>query len=268
MRQYILVISTLGLLSACSSTPKQGEKKAVTHEMTKKYIEHIEAIQASNRKALKQLLCPTSKKTIEKKGWQGLIEYANACLHKKNWQMLEIIAFQLTEESGFSPWGSYYLSLIAEHKKNTEQALWFIDLALKKAPEMGLLVYQKARLQWINKEYEFSAENFMRAVKLNPDLIDSHLFLARLNFRDQDYNEAEKHYEKVLQKDPRHFHALIGLAKLHSQKGNTNKEIHYLEKAQLIKPKDEWVNKQLSKYVAEVQTRNPSNEKGSSGVQP
>ena len=139
-----------------------------------------------------------------------------------------------------------------------DRAFWLVDLGLKKSPQMAILYYQKARLQWKNKEYGLSVENFEKAIDLNVELLEPHLFLAQIYFRDQDLKTAERHYEKVIELEPRKFEALVGLAKIYKIQGKTQKELVFLEKAQKVRPRNEWVKKELSKFVAKASLRGPA----------
>lgn len=267
MNVYILLTLISFCFSACTSSIKKSEEDKVALELSKKYVEKIEIVDSQNKKALNQLLCPTDKQTLTNKDWKQLVDFANACVNKKNWNTLEFIAFKLTEESSLSPWGSYYLSIISEQKHHLDRAFWHVDLALKKAPGQAILYFQKARLQWKNHEYELSAENFEKAIELNSSLTSAHLFLAQINFRDQDYKVAESHFEKVLNNDQRNFEAILGMIKIYQAKGDSNKEMFYLEKAQLVRPNNKWVKKQMSKFVVKVQPRKPAtDEKSKHGV--
>ncbi|MCB9025109.1 MAG: hypothetical protein H6625_02220 [Bdellovibrionaceae bacterium] len=263
MIKHIILTFLITIIAACSTSVKKSDENKEAVELSKKYVEQIELVESQNKKGLNQLLCPTDKQTLKNKDWKQLIDFANACVNKKSWKTLEVISYLLTEESSFSPWGSYYLSLIAEHENHLDRAFWFVDLALKKAPGQAILYYQKARLQWKSHEYELSAENFEKAIELNSNLSGAHLFLAKINYRDQDLKIAEKHFDKVLQKDQRNFEALLGIIKVYQAKGDTNKEMFYLEKAQLVRPNNKWVKKHMSKYIAKAQPRQPATEEKS-----
>ncbi|MCB0357045.1 MAG: hypothetical protein KDD40_08565 [Bdellovibrionales bacterium] len=266
MRNVILY-SLLVFNIACGGAAKKNTAEKDMSKLSKKYTKEIQFVNATHRTNLNQMLCPSEVKTIKNKKWTQLLDYANACVNKKQWKMLEVIARKLTEKTSFSPWGAYYLSLVAEAQNQMDRAFWLVDLALKKAPQMGILYYQKARLQWKNKEYELSVQSFEKSIELKVNIVEPHLFLAKVHFRDQDLKMAEYHFSKVLDKDAREFTALVGMAKIAKIKGDADAELNFLQRASKVRPQDKWVKSELSKLIKDslprdVASRNKAKEGG------
>ncbi|MCB0389853.1 MAG: hypothetical protein KDD58_01110 [Bdellovibrionales bacterium] len=256
----LLIILAIFILNACGGVPKktpQTNQDAI--KLSKKYTKQIEYVNSDNRRSFNQLVCPTDIKTLKDKKWTLLLDYANACVSRKQWKMVETIGRKLTEDTSFSPWGAYYLSIVAEVNGQMDRAFWLIELSLKKSPQMAILYYQKGRLHWKNKEYGLSVENFEKSIDLNIGIVEPHMFLAQIYFRDQELKMAKMHYEKALAIDSRTSEALIGLAKLYKIQGDPQNEQKYLEKAQQVNPKNKWVNKELTKFLAKASSREPAN---------
>ena len=160
----------------------------------------------------------------------------NACISKQNLAMAEKLAKILANEHHVSPWGPYYLSLIAEQKGQAMRAVWMIDLALKKAPGKGILLFQKGRLLWKQNKPTLAMELYEAAVRETPELVDAHMSLAQVYYRDQEFEKAGKHFEKVVKYDRRNANAFIGLAECELEDGDEAAAVNYLEKAISLKP--------------------------------
>ena len=124
----------------------------------------------------------------------------------------------LAQKDANSPWGPYFLSLHAEQGKHFERAEWMIELALKKAPGLGILYYQKGRLLWLQGKYNQAVDAFEYAVKRKVHLVESHLFLGKIFLRDFELKLAKDHLEVVLKSAPRNKEALLSLSQVYSLK--------------------------------------------------
>ncbi len=264
MTKLITAMLSILIVSACGGVAKNSlDENAVAR--SRAYTKNMQVLGVNDKKALNTLLCPGQKKTLLNKKWNQLVDCANACVQKKKWEMTKLIGKKLARETSFSPWGPYYLSLVAEDKGNMNKAFWMIDLAIKKGPQVGLLYYQRARLQWKLNKLSLSIADFKRSLALNSKLVEPHMFLAQIFLRDRELAASEEHFEKALALDPGKFEALTGLAKIAFINGNKSEEQAYLEKARRLKPKNVWVKKQLSKFVAKNSLRDPAT-KGSKNL--
>ncbi|MEO0335375.1 MAG: tetratricopeptide repeat protein, partial [Pseudomonadota bacterium] len=184
----------------------------------------------------KSKVCPKALKDLDKKNWQKIVAMANACVSKQNFQMTKKLAKVLSNEHHVGPWGPYFMSLVAEHKGQTLRSLWMIELALKKSPGKGILLFQKGRLMWKQNEPNLAMELFEAAVNETPELSDAHMMLAQVYYRDQEFSKAEKHFKRVIELDKRNANAFIGLAECELEDGNETAAVKHLEKAIALKP--------------------------------
>jgi tetratricopeptide (TPR) repeat protein len=161
---------------------------------------------------MKSESCPLDKKVETEKNWKKLMSYANACIAKNQWSMVEMIGEKLSQTEPDAPWGAYYLSVASEKAGHTERALWMIDLALKKADGIGILRYQKGRILWERQFYKEGIAEIEKALTVDQGIKDAHLFLGQVYLRELDFKKATEHFQKVLNMESSNYQAMVGLA--------------------------------------------------------
>ena len=176
--------------------------------------------------------CPSPEKQLENQSWQRLMGFANACVVAKNWNQTEAIGNLLSTHDPLSPWGPYYLGLVAEAHKDFPRALWMIELALKKAPQMGVIHYEQGRLLFALEDVGGAVNAFRRAVKFDVDMTEANLALGQILFREQYWSEALPYLEKGLEKDRKNLLALIAAAECRIQAHDYKLAAEYLDRAQ------------------------------------
>jgi tetratricopeptide (TPR) repeat protein len=175
---------------------------------------------------------------IQEKNWTSVIEKANACVTEKQYQQVERYGHYLAKEHHMGPWGAYFLSLVAESRGELDQALWMIELALKKTPSEGLILYQKARLMHARGEFGLAVSGFEEALKSRSDLLGARLVLGQIYYRDQDFEKAKGHFKAALELDSKLDQVWAGLAECELEDGNGEAALVALEKAIDLQPKD------------------------------
>lgn len=235
MKKLLFVVTTF--LVGCASTgvkttTTENEKPLPKPEIKASYTRKVASV-ALTEKAV--VLCPTKYDTKEE---TKLVEYANACVQQTKWSQVESLANTLAESNVQSPWGAYYLSLVAESKRDYPRAKWMIELAIKKAPQIGMLYFQRARLEWGLKEYHSSEESLQSSIEKDPQLIDAHVFLGQIYFRNQDYKKAAFHFNTVLQLRPNDPVALMGMSECLIHKKDFHGAVENLKKASKYYPSD------------------------------
>lgn len=201
------------MIVACSSVPKSTQAQKGSEEFTR-------SVMASSVESWDKSDCKTKPQSYEKMGWKDLLEESNSCVSAKKWPQVELIATELARRNVTSPWGPYYHSLSAEAQQQYDRALWMIEVSLKRAPQMGLLMYQKGRLLWLKQMHTEAVMLLTQALQQEPNLIEAHLFLGQIHFRDQDYSKAARHFQAVLKVRPKDPVALMGLAECFVQSGD------------------------------------------------
>lgn len=192
-------------------------------------LSSLEYTKNSYGKATRQLaghfsLCTSNQKVFIKENWSRLVERANACVYKKSWNALKVLATYMSERDYNSPWGSYFLSVYEYQKKNLMYSLWLIDAAIKKAPQVGLLYYHKSQILSENAQNQKAFKLMKKAIRLDDTLVDAHVFLAQSYMRDQQLDLAEKHWKKILILEPKNSLSKKHLAEIKKIK-NQNKNI-------------------------------------------
>lgn len=214
------------LMSACASAP---QKKVVVE--APKYKE-----KSMSRSLAEVPLSACDKSSWDKKERDELIGIASSCARSNQWNRVEQVGQFLSETDSLVPWGPYFLSLSASQAKDNERALWMIELALKKAPETGLLHYQKGRILWDMARYGEGMNEILGAVRVDGSLKEGHLFLGQVYFRDQEYDKAARHFHMVLDVEPNNAIALSGIAECLLQVGDVRGALDVLARASRAHP--------------------------------
>lgn len=208
MKKIIFIVLVL-ILSGCASTPdgemgketaKDSKKKDELQDVRtvdKTYSDNIQTV-SNLRKVKSKVPCADHSK-VEKTNWRDLLEAGFSCIQDKEWTALSLVASKLSHNHLKAPWGPYYRSIVAENRGDLARSLWMADLALKKSPDNALILYQKARVLWLTKQ-ESEAYSLMKTVvEKDPKNYDALLFLGNIHYRDREFKEALKYYNKVLE---------------------------------------------------------------------
>lgn len=199
-------IAALSLcLAACASAP---QKKTDGLVIKPSYTEKVGAIPLE---AQKSQTCP-SDSAYQKEDWRKVVLLANACVKAKDWNNLEKVGSHLAKTAPLTPWGPYYMSLVATIRRDYPRAQWMLELALKKAPNEGLFHYELGRLYWEQKDEAGAIKEMKLASDLNPALTDAHYIVGQLALRADDLGQARKMFAKALANNSKHSPSLMGLA--------------------------------------------------------
>lgn len=181
--------------------------------------------------------------------WKQLVTLSGQCVRAKNFIQVERIANQLAKIEPESPWGGYFLSLAAEAKKDMPRAYWMVELALKKAPEDGIILFQRARLHWSEKNHTLALKDLESAIKYNPSIPDAHLQMAQVQFTLGDISSAIDSFNRTLQLDSNQELAWYGLAEAKFQKKSYDEAYSHFQRVRRMNPK----NAMSSLRMAQIQ---------------
>lgn len=189
-----------------------------------------------NETNLSERDCP-----VTSHGWRDdnlvkLIRDANACEQYHHTSRLEQIGNVLARQYSTKPWGPFYLSLSAYDQKQYPRALWMVELALKKAPNVGLMTYQRARVLLAMGRLASAAKAFHTSVDEQPNLVDARLYLAQLNVRDGNFSGAESQLEKVVSYEPNDHAAWANLGEVYISLHNSSDAIEAYQHAVNLSP--------------------------------
>lgn len=215
-------------LFGCGTTQTKDKKEAILAPTEK--IQKVPAVSMDVSQA-KQGLCQKAGTDLKGRKLKELVSIANSCVRSEEWARLEEIGFTINKTDPFQPWGSYFLSLAAEAQGDLAKAKWMVELGLKKNSSYGILYYQKGRLLWIDKMYSQGIQMVRKAIEMDPGLMEGHLFLGQVYFRDQEFEKASEHYYAVLKANPSHFLALSGLAESRRYRGDFSGSMEVLNRA-------------------------------------
>lgn len=150
----------------------------------------------------------------KKMDWKQLVSEAGSCVRAKNFFQVERVANHLSKIEPESHWGAYFLSMAAESRGDLPRAFWMIELALKKAPEDGIVLFQRGRLNWLQKNHDLAIKDLEDSVKRNSSIPEAHLLLAQVQFTKNEMSKAQSNFAKALSLDPRNSDALFGLGEI------------------------------------------------------
>ncbi len=131
------------------------------------------------------------------------------------------------------------LALIANliRKKQLDEALGAVVRLEKKQPNNPLVYNLKGIVYLTRGDPDGARANFERALQIQSDYLPAVANLAQLDRMQQKPELARKHYDKVLEKDPKNEQALLGLANLlQSMSGDPNEIEALLKKAVTADP--------------------------------
>ncbi len=205
--KYLITILALILVTGCATGPAEKMEKGESSKDGKADLQDVKTVDttysegikaSSNLKSSRARVSCNEYANVDKKNWRDLLEAGFSCIQKKNWDALSSIASKLSHNHLKAPWGPYYRSIVAEQRGDFARAIWMADLALKKAPDNAMILFQKARILWVTKKETASYEMMKKVVEADPNNYDALLFLGNIHYRDREFVEALGYYDKVL----------------------------------------------------------------------
>lgn len=205
-----LLISTLILSASCAAPVKQADSALA--EKGKSFKKSVEAVGIQSVRSEPCQRYSSPDKISGTWNWKSAVDLTNSCVRAKDFDKVEKLAHELSKREPSAPWGPYFLALVALERKQLERALWMNELSMRRAPEIGMIHYQRGQILWENENYASAVQSFDQAVQKDKTLTGAHLFLGQIFFRDQEYDRASKHFYEVLKADGQNSVALQGLA--------------------------------------------------------
>jgi tetratricopeptide (TPR) repeat protein len=226
----------LGLaLVGCASTPSSTTPDKAGLEAPKPtYTEKSSAVLAQALHAV--ATCPHDM-NYEKEDWHKMVAYANACVKTKDWARTERVGNSLAKLATTTPWGPYYMALAATQRKDYPRAQWMLELALKKAPNEGILHYELGRLYWDMSNDALAMKELKQASELNPALGEAHLVMGQMALQRGDYSEARGLLRKALNTDGKMWTALMASAEVERRSNDFVKAEDFLNQAIAVNPR-------------------------------
>lgn len=218
--------------TGCASNGPRSETKSGSFPSEKVSREFVQDFSTGSLQSADRTDCKFQEAKLPALKWREKVELASSCVAAGQWAKVETLGERLASEQSENPWGAYFLSLSAEGRGELDRSLWMAEQAIKRAPQMGLFHYQKGRVLWRKGEHSGAFETLLRSVQLDTNLIDSHLFLGQIFFRDQEFDKAARHFQAVLRARPRDPTATMGLAECMIQLGDAKRALEFLKRGQ------------------------------------
>lgn len=108
--------------------------------------------------------------------------------------------------------------------------------AQKLADENPITLYRNAITELNNNNLDTAKENFLKIIKIQPNLAGPWANLALINIKQERYKEAEKNIQTALEKNPEMSQALNIAGYIEKQKGNIIAAKKFYEQAIAKKP--------------------------------
>jgi tetratricopeptide (TPR) repeat protein len=239
MKTKLFLTSLLGMASfqiACSVAPTKVDVADQLQEKTKIYKITVKSVSESDVKPGQCYRQVTQLKA--QWNWKQAVTAANSCMRSKDFQHVEEMGNELAVREPAAPWGPYYLGLAARENGNLERALWMAELALKRAPDVGVLHYLKAQILWSKKDYKAAVSELELTVNDDETNLPAQLFLGQIYFRDQDFSRASQHFAAALKINSNHVGALSGLAEAQLHENNPQGALESFGRLTEIDPHD------------------------------
>ncbi len=140
------------------------------------------------------------------------------------------ITFNDPEYTDF--FGEGYLPILnLIRQKDYSAALNIIKGYQKNIPDNALLMYFQARIQLYKNDVATAKQSFIKSLKLDPELIESRINLARIYMQENNDRAAEKEYLSILKIDANNDSALISLAGIANRADKEDDMLKWLNKS-------------------------------------
>ena len=156
-------------------------------------------------------------------------------LQQGNLQAAEALCHAVLEDDATNPDAFYYLGAVANLRGQQDEALSRFDKAISLDSGKGLFWYGKAVVYQQRKLVAEAIESYRQAIAAQPDLFEARFNLAGL-LREAQPNEAESHYLKLLESQPKHRDVLNQLGGLARRRGLMPDAIEYYRRALEVDP--------------------------------
>lgn len=247
----LVLIASVGFLSACSSVEKSGPSIGPSLAAQPTYQEKAQTTTVAQ---FSSTHC-TSENAWTSRDWRKAVIWANACAKNKDWLRLEKLGNDLAVRAPLTPWGPYYMSLAAVGRQDYPRARWMLELTIKKAPNEGLFHYELARIHWDLKEDAAAIKELKLASDLSPGLTDAHWIMGRIALQRQDFSLAESYLQKALTSNPKHLSAILTMAALKISRKDFNQAEELLQRAAGVNPRSAKARLALAQVQEEHQKK-------------
>lgn len=199
---------------------------AVTADKLKVYYPSLSGVEVSGRfEPSKSDKCTT----VSSKDIKDLSRMISVCVSQKKYQVAQDLAEHLVREYSKAPWGVFYMSLIASEQSNYDKALWLIDNALKKTPEISTLGYQKGRVLYLMGDMATANTEFLKASQAGLKSPEITLMAGIVSYAQDDCYSVVESLQKLDKKTIADLELAPVIGECMAQKGEFEKAVKYGE---------------------------------------
>lgn len=229
MRKIIFGIAILS--AGCASSP--AKKRDSAEAMPK--ATYSERVTVTSLAGPHPSSCATP--ALKREDWRAALPVANACVKAKDWTQVEKIGQFLARNAPLTPWGAFYLGMVAMVRKDYPRSRWMYELALKKAPNEGLFHYELGRVHWESNDMASAMKEFKLASDLGSVLTEAHYMAGAMALRKGELAEARKYLERALKTDQDHLAARLTAAQVEIEAKDFERAEEHLNRAVAVNPR-------------------------------
>ncbi len=224
--------SPIALLFAVSACSTPSVKAPIPHESHG----YVNGHETSPTDMISGDLCRKRAGQDIPKDWKDAVDIASSCVKEQNWIEVRRMGESLASRDPYAPWGPYFLSVVADSQSQPSKALWMIDLAIRKAPQVGLLYFQKARLLLKADLQNEAVALCDQALRLDSSLSEAVRMLAQVEHRDRNFDRATQLWGKLLDVRPQDTEGLWFRALAAVQIGQVDLALNDLQALSKLQP--------------------------------
>ena len=220
-----------------SDSPENFLKLAKEHFQAKDYL--------ACESALKAILAASPDHT----GANELLAYVAA--NTGDMGRFHELLLKVSQQSDCSPKSLYYLGSSFLERGQFEQAILYLDRALKKAGDFFEALHDLATAQAQIGKTQAALQNYTKALDFRKDSYELHYNIARLYDELDQLDSALVHYRQAVQIEPRHAEAWCNMGVDLARLRRYEDALYAYDRALALRPNDAttWSNKGIALYA-------------------
>lgn len=183
------------------------------------------------------------------------------CLQTKNFTIAENLSLKLTATKENRPLGLYYLSVIADMKKQPIKALWLIERAIAQEPDISFFQYQKGKVIYETEGPSEAMAFFEKSEDLKNSAKEISILSGLKSYSQKDFISATEDLKSISAEEINR----LNLAPLHiesyAQRGDYSESIKLAEKYARLSPSNPDIYLQLARIYEQFATGQENSKK-------
>jgi tetratricopeptide (TPR) repeat protein len=165
---------------------------------------------------------------------------ANAMLAKSYLQSGQTdLALETLENSATESGLGYAVSVVAQLSEGeADKALAILDEGLTRFPESIDLIVLDAKRAYDQRDLVKGRALTTKVLEQRPNMIEARLLAGRLELSDRKLGAAQQHFEKVLQSNSWNLPAILSMAAIARENGDSAKANEWVERAKSVSPEN------------------------------